>query len=70
MPARVAYANEVGDRFRHGAAYVTAAEKLKGDEQLGVSEHCSDDTAGCASSNGAAEPKLLSKKSCATKLHR
>ena len=39
-------------------------------EQLGASEHCSDDTAGFAISNGAAEPKLLSKKSSATRLHR
>ena len=30
MPARVVYAKEVGDRFRQGAAYVTAAEKSKG----------------------------------------
>ena len=31
-------------------------------EQLGANEHCSDDTAGFAISNGAAEPKLRSKK--------
>jgi hypothetical protein len=31
-------------------------------EQLDASEHCSDDAAGFAISNGAAEPKLLSKK--------
>lgn len=30
VPARVVYVNEVGDRYRHGAAYVTAAEKSQG----------------------------------------
>ncbi len=39
-------------------------------EQLGASQHCPDDTAGFAISNGAAQSKLLSKKSRRTRLPR